>query len=95
MIENREKEFMHYKVDTYEVNKIVKKTSTHGLMIDPKDVIEGQEFVKDVKCQACGKLPLKLDIKECKGCRSIICEMCYLVEYTELEDNFLEHELDD
>ena len=41
MIENRQKEFMHYKVDTHEVNKIVKQSSTYGRMIDPKEVVEG------------------------------------------------------
>ena len=57
-------------------------------MIDPKDVVRGLEYLSHVLCAGCGRIPLKLNLKECDKCRSIICDDCFHKGKSANEDLF-------
>lgn len=71
-----------------ELKRALKQAEKYGRMIDPRDVIEGNEHLCRIQCQGCGKIPMKLKIKECSKCHSIICDNCYAIGMTTLEDKF-------
>ena len=90
---NREGNYTHYNTDLYELETVLKRTQKYGKMIDPKELVEGTEYLKDIMCAACKKISLKLDVKECMSCKSIICDMCYMGIKMKLEDDFLQEEV--
>ena len=55
----------HYEISPKALKKCLSKAEKYGRMIDPKNVVEGMEYLRHVQCQGCGKIPLKLNIKEC------------------------------
>lgn len=75
---NRSTNYTHYNIDHNELEKVLNRTQKYGKMIDPNELVEGSEYLKDVLCAACGKISPKLVVKECKSCQSIICDMCYM-----------------
>ena len=81
--------YTHYEVNPKYLNKSLEKTEKYGRMIDPKDVVEGQEFLNHIQCKGCNKIPLNLtSLKECKSCKSVICYNCYHVGATSNEDEY-------
>ena len=57
--------YNHFEISPKELRKSVRQAENYGRMIDPKDVVEGAEFVSTVLCKGCNKISLSLDIKEC------------------------------
>ena len=59
-------------------------------MIDASEVVEGKEYLADVQCCACKKIPLKLNLYECRRCKSIVCPKCYYQMVKNMNDKFME-----
>jgi len=83
-------QYKHYEISPKDIKKALKKAEKYGRMIDPKDVAEGQEYLKHVLCAGCGKIPLKLNIKECENCSSIVCDSCFYAGQTANDDSFFQ-----
>ena len=60
--------YTHFEISPKELKKDLRQAEKYGRMIDPKEVIEGAEFISTVLCKGCNKISLKLNIKECKKC---------------------------
>ena len=82
--------YTYYEVDQVEVNKVLKQARKYSKMIDPKEIVQGKEYLHDVLCQSCGHIPINLNIKECVTCKSIICDKCYLYQTRKLDDALLD-----
>ena len=70
-------QYLHYEISPKDTKKVLRRAEKHGRMIDPNDVIEGHEYLHHVLCGGCGRIPLKLSIKECENCQSIVCDSCF------------------
>lgn len=82
--------YKHYEMCPKQLQKVMRHTMKYGIMIDPDDLVEGQEQLCHLLCGSCGKIPPKTDIKECKNCMQIICDKCYKLGLTANDDEFLQ-----
>lgn len=81
-------EFVHYEINPKELKKALKNASKYGRMIDPKHLVDGHCHLADVQCKGCGKIQLKNSIKKCEKCNSIICDYCFKIGMTAIDDDF-------
>ena len=59
-------------------------------MIDASEIVEGRELLVDLQCFGCKKIPLSLNIKECKSCKAIICLNCLYKIRRRINDEIME-----
>lgn len=64
-------------------------------MIDPSEVIEGRECAASVTCGGCKMIPARLRLSECSKCQTVICDKCYYLAKTEVEDASFDRENED
>ena len=76
----------HYEINERQLCQIIRKADKYSTMIDPKDVVEGQEHLCSVLCKACDKIPLNLCVYKCRHCKSAICRKCFLASLLETKD---------
>ena len=49
----------HFEISPKELRKDLRLAEKHYKMIDPKDVVEGREFIDALVCKGCDKISLK------------------------------------
>lgn len=79
--------YLNFEICHTEINKTLNNALKYGKMIDERDLVQGREKLHHVQCKSCRKIPISLDIRKCKSCQSIICNNCYSIAYTEMEDS--------
>ena len=55
--------FTHFELNDKMLKKLMSDAENFGKMIDPKDVIEGKEYLDAVQCKGCGMIPATKSIK--------------------------------
>lgn len=79
-------QFENFELRTKEIEKQVRIAEKFGKMIDPNEVIEGKEHLDSLTCGGCKMIPARQRLKECSKCQAIICDKCYYLAKTEIED---------
>ena len=54
-----------YEVSPKKLEKMMARIQKYGKMIDPSEIIEGQEYLQIIQCHICKKIPPTLTIREC------------------------------
>ena len=83
-----------YSIYQKELRLRLKQAENYGRMINTDLLVQGQEYMAALVCQACGKLPTApKNIKTCTSCNAIVCKWCQISADAEIDDCVYDREL--